>query len=203
LIEGDFAFRPMLPEDIPRVVDLFHRYMPYSQFARFGKPFLTALFEGLVSSPWSLELVTPPEGAVEGFITATFSSEKMMGDILSRQSHHLLGGLVKGGTGAVKAIPKAAENLLYTRRTSLPGIQEELMFIVVDPETRQRGLGRSLIITTLNELRDRGVDTVKVSAVAGNKPVRKLLGKLGFKEAMEFKFHGEEMILYTGSTTVE
>jgi len=196
-----YTFRVMTPQDLPRAVDLFHTYMPYSQFARFGKHFLNALFRGMVASKWSIELVTPCQGDIQGFITATFSSGNMLTDILSREAPGLAAGLAKGFPGSLKALPGALENFLYTKRTTVAGLEEELMFIVIDPTARKKGLGKALIIEILKELRARGVDTVKVSTVAGNKPVRKLLGKLGFSEALEFIFHGENMVLYTGSTT--
>jgi ribosomal protein S18 acetylase RimI-like enzyme len=56
--------------------------------------------------------------------------------------------------------------------------------IVVDPESRGRGIGRMLLEATLEELESRGVPRVVLSTAERNEAAQRLFERAGFRRTM-------------------
>jgi ribosomal protein S18 acetylase RimI-like enzyme len=67
---------------------------------------------------------------------------------------------------------------------SLRGPAGVINDIVVDPESRGRGIGRMLLEATLEELESRGVPRVVLSTAERNEAAQRLFERAGFRRTM-------------------
>ena len=67
---------------------------------------------------------------------------------------------------------------------SLRGPAAVVHDLVVDPESRGRGVGRLLLDATLSHLRSRGVPRVVLSTAERNEPAQRLFERVGFRRTM-------------------
>lgn len=71
--------------------------------------------------------------------------------------------------------------------------EAHILDIAVAPEVRKRGLGETLLDSTLDIMRSNGVVDVFLEVRKSNAPARALYGKFGFREAFERKnYYGDE-----------
>jgi ribosomal protein S18 acetylase RimI-like enzyme len=67
---------------------------------------------------------------------------------------------------------------------ALRGPAGVLQDVLVDPEHRDRGVGRLLVDAALSFLRSRGMAQVVLSTAEANEPARRLFARLGFRRTM-------------------
>lgn len=100
-------------------------------------------------------------------------TRKQVSDMLAMPSGHVI------------AVDRAGERLEergdvagFALSRAAPG-EEELLLIAVDPEQRERGLGRRLLANLVGDARQRGAERVFLEMREGNPAVR-LYDRIGF-----------------------
>jgi ribosomal protein S18 acetylase RimI-like enzyme len=78
--------------------------------------------------------------------------------------------------------------------TTLP--RSEVLSIAVSRLLRSRGVGQMLLHTAFEELRNRGVERVKVAVAAANTGANRFYARCGFRLALTRLHHGEPMNIY-------
>ena len=60
--------------------------------------------------------------------------------------------------------------------------EADMMNLAVSPEARRQGIGRALVLTLAERLRENGVHSLTLEVRASNAPARKLYESLGFAQ---------------------
>jgi len=72
----------------------------------------------------------------------------------------------------------------------------EVLSIAVSPLLRGQGVGQMLLDAALNDLRNKGIERVKVAVGAANTGANRFYERYGFRLALTRQHHGEPMNLY-------
>jgi ribosomal protein S18 acetylase RimI-like enzyme len=117
------------------------------------------------------------------FITATAGTEKGYGSFLGTQlDEPNIIILVADRDG--KVIGYTYSGVEGTDYMSLRGPAGVLYDIVVDPAHRKQGVGRMLIVATLEALKARGAPRVVLSTAEQNHSAQRLFDRAGFRRTM-------------------
>jgi ribosomal protein S18 acetylase RimI-like enzyme len=181
-------------KDLDDIYRLYDKYMYDSHLAKMGPSFVKGYLEAIITSAECVTFIAEEDSAV-GFIMGSYDHRaikfRLLRDakILSEWFRKLL-----------RRPSLAFETLAlmtYPMLSYIKGIRAELLFISIVPEYRNRNIATMLIDATLDSMRNKKIDAVKVSTVATNDVVNRLLAKLGFRRRRAFRIFGKEMILYT------
>jgi len=189
----------MALEHVPRVAELHAAHLKQSFFATLGLGFLRRLYRRLVLSRHGLGFVHETDGRVDAFITAAYDADALRAELLRRDA---LPAALHVAVAALRrpwVLCRAAETLAYGRKTDLPDVAAEMLFISLEPERRREGLATGLIARVLAEFQQASIGRVKVTTEADNEPVNRLLAGLGFETQAEFRLHGKLMRLHARS----
>ena len=182
--------------DYERVCELYMKYMPPSFFAKLGEEFIRLLLKSQLESKWVISYVWERNNEVIGFITASTNCERVMFDSIKRYFWQFNWVLIKQVIKNPVLIKSIIETFFYFNRAGEKDIKPEMLYISVVPDHRNRKIGEYLIRRVLKELKSRGKRRVKVSTLAKNKPVNRLLLRLKFQVATKFNMYNKEMLLY-------
>ncbi|MBN2055924.1 GNAT family N-acetyltransferase [bacterium] len=191
------SIRDMVPADLQQVTGLYADHMYDSFYAQLGSGFIRTLLGGILHDRRQISLVVEVEGGIAGFIMVSRHAERTTVSLLRRRGP----ALAWRAALACLAVPRRVLLLLETPRyfraggSRLDDAEAEMLFIVVDPRCRRRRLAQRLICEVLARYRLHGIRRVKVSIVAGNGAVLRLLARLGFSVCGEFSFYGKTMTL--------
>ena len=181
-------------KDLDDIHRLYENHMYDSQLSKMGASFVKGYLEAILNSAECVTFVAREDSTV-GFIMGTYDHKaikfRLLGNtkILSEWFRKLL----RRPSLAIETLSLIAYPLL----SHIKGIKAELLFISILPEYRNRNIATMLIDATLDSMRKRDIDEVKVSTVATNDVVNRLLTKRGFSKRRVFRIFGKEMILYT------
>lgn len=189
--------RPLKQDDIPRVARFHSSYIPYSTFAQLGIPFLKTLYQGFLGSDYGFVYTCWEGEEMQGFIAGATDSQRLLRSLFRRHLLFLLQISLKALFRHPRLLSSLFQTFHYPRRTDLPQTKAELLFIAVKPESRRRGIGNRLILKSLQELKRRGIDGVKVSVERKNQGTINLLKKMHFSQERKFSFYQRERILFS------
>ena len=192
--------RPLNPNDISQVARFHSSYIPYSTFAQLGIPFLKTLYQGFLNSDYGFVYTCWEGGKMQGFIAGTTDSQRLLRSLFRRHLFFLLLVSLKALFRRPRLLYPLFQTFHYPRRTDLPQTKAELLFIAVKPESRRKGIGHKLILKSLEELKRRGIDGVKVSVERKNQGTINLLKKMHFSQERKFSFYQRERILFSYRT---
>ena len=185
--------REAVPEDLDSIVSLYGAYMFDSYLVNFGPLFVKRYLEIILNSKNCVTLVTGARRPV-GFIMAALDAKKILAELL------LDTGVFRAWMNQALVRPGRAlqslELLSYPLRARRRNINAELLFIALDPAYRGQGHAARLIDSVLRRMRSKGVRRVKVTTLAANTAVNRLLAKLGFELKKTFRLFGRPMHLY-------
>lgn len=189
--------RPLKQDDIPRVARFHSSYIPYSTFAQLGIPFLKTLYQGFLSSDYGFVYTYWEGEEMQGFIAGATDSQCLLKSLFPRRLFFLLMVSLKALFRHPGLLFLLFQTFHYPRMVNLNQTKAELLFIAVKPESRERGIGSKLILKSLEELKRRGIDRVKVSVERNNWGAINLLKKMHFSQERSFSFYHRERILFS------
>jgi ribosomal protein S18 acetylase RimI-like enzyme len=189
--------RPMREADVPDVARLHHAAMGNSLWARLGRPFLEALYRGLLRHPSFLGAVYLEDGRVRGFIAGTEDSGSLFGDTFRRAGLRLVLPTLRGIRRDPGTLRHLVQTPLYFRRSQpAEDVAAESLFCSFEPDLRGKRVSGHINKALFDELRARGHRAVKITTEADNEGARRQLGSWGFAEVGRFRFYGKDMITY-------
>lgn len=188
--------RPMQFRDAPRVAELHEAAMGNSLWAQLGRRFLTALYQGLVDSPWFLGFVYVEDGEIRGFIAGSIDTSKMFRDVGRRRMMFI------APTAALGLLrrPRVARTLLETARyfgaSGAEDVAAESLFCSFVPNLRGRRVSGHINKVLFDELYARGRGQVKITTEVDNEGANRQLQSWGFEQHGTFRFYGKDMVTY-------
>lgn len=194
MAEREILIREACEDDLKGIYRLYADYMFDSSLLRFGRAFVEEYLKVIVRSKGCVTLIAKKGHAV-GFIMVAFNSRKLFLRIFFNR--RIIYRWLKQGLTNPKMALGGLESLYYPARTYLERVKAEFLFIAIEPEYRRIGLAARLINEVLSQMSKKEIEKVKVTTLADNNSVNKLLHKLGFKVEKEFKFFKKLMYLHS------
>ncbi len=189
MISGKNVIRKASVDDLEEMFKLYTLYMFDSYIAEVSPALLKTWLQQLVESTNCVVLCSA-KSKVMGFIVATLNSKKLYRELIFNK-HRL--GFLKEPINYLRMV----EFLIYPFKIYLTNTFAEMVFIVVDPEYRNRSIAKKLIFGVLKEMSNKNIKKVKVTTVVSNAAVNNLLNSMMFKKERRFKFLGKDMFLYS------
>ncbi|GAA6754840.1 GNAT family N-acetyltransferase [Thermus thalpophilus] len=195
--------RPAKPQDLPAIAHISHQTLLLGREGSRVFP-SEALWGELFVAPYlkrgCCNLVAEEGNEVVGYILGACSDWALLGHLLPRLPLLLL-WLALGRFGP--PLPHLAYllRLLLFRGPRAPkGRYPAHLHIAVSPKAQGQGVGRALLATFLDCLKEKGVPGVQLSTTRANQAARRLYQSLGFrlyaKRASPFwaPYHGRPVI---------
>jgi len=189
--------RRIEPTDIGRITELYYSNIKESFFSVFGKDFLRLVLEAMVTSEFTIGYVLELNSDVEGFIIGTTDTPKLFRNVLYKKWPKLLLNVFVVVLRKPAIFKHVLDSFNYSDKTHIEDTEAELLFIAIESEYRNQDFGKMLINGALQEIKNRGIEKVKVSTLNSNEVVNKMLENFGVKLEKEFRFYEKEMNLYT------
>ena len=189
--------RPLKQNDIPQIARFHSLYIPHSTFAQLGIPFLKTLYQSFLKPRCGFVYTYWEGGKMQGFIAGATDSQHLLRSLFLRHFLFLLVISLKALFRHPRFFSLLFQTFQYPKKVDLPQTKAELLFIAVKPENRGRGIGSKLILKSLEELKKRGIDGVKVSVEKKNRGAINLLRKMHFSQERNFSFYHRERILFS------
>jgi glycosyltransferase involved in cell wall biosynthesis/ribosomal protein S18 acetylase RimI-like enzyme len=165
--------------DVPAMALLHDRCITEGFLATLGASFLRRLYRRIVRSPEAFALVAAEGDEVRGFVAVAHDTRRLYREFLL---HDAVPAGAAAATAAVRAPARVLETLRYgtvARDGDLP--HAEILAVAVDANARERGIGRRLVSSSLDELRRRGIDAARVVTVVGNEAALRMYVAAGFE----------------------
>ncbi len=182
-------------DDISQVARFHSLYIPHSTFAQLGIPFLKTLYHSLLKSRYGFVYTYWEGKEMQGFIAGATDSQRLLRSLFLGHFLFFLGISLRALFRHPRLLSSLFQTFQYSRKVSLPQTKAELLFIAVNPESRRRGIGSKLILRSLEELKRRGINGVKVSVERNDQKTINLLQKMHFCQEKKFSFYQRERVL--------
>ena len=182
---GEVVIRVAQRSDAGRLAELHTTRIVEGFLPTLGPRFLARLYHRLVVSPDGFAVVAVRDARVIGFAAGATDLGRIYRSFVVRD------GLV-ASLGAAPRIFGSWRAVLETLR--YPGSSDdlpeaEILSVAVDLDAAGRGIGRSLLSATLDELTRRGVRAAKVVAGADNRAAVALYTQAGFAVRKRIEVH--------------
>ncbi len=145
---------------------------------QLGQPFLRRLYSRAVRSRRALVVVAAEDETVAGFVAATTDTGAFYREFLVRD----------GFAAGLAALPRIVRSLRSVLETLRYGVQDEkglpkaeILAVAVQERTLARGIGTTLVESTLNELATLGIDSVRVVTAVENERAIRMYERAGFR----------------------
>ena len=188
--------RPMQYRDADRVAELHHAAMGNSLWAMLGRPFLAALYRGLVDSPWFLGFVYVEDGEIKGFIAGSLDTSAMYRDVLKRRSLFFAPAAIRGLVRNPRVGIKLLETARYFGVSGADDVPAESLFCSFVPDLRGKRVSGHINKVLFDELYARGRGQVKITTEVDNEGANRQLQSWGFEQRGTFRFYGKQMVTY-------
>lgn len=181
--------------DLDKIQYLYRGHMFDSYLSGFGDSFVKGYLKVILKSKNCRTLIAERDDAA-GFITVVFDRGKLLRELFS-SPEFLFSCAMRTLARPVLVLESTGLMPYLFNSLCANGIKSELLFMVIAPGYRRRGIGTDLIQKSLNLIKENGINKTMVSAIAVNKEVNELLKKLGFHMEKSFKLFEKKMYLYT------
>jgi len=188
-------------EHVVKISKLHKEGIPTGFLSKQSDDFLINLYKYLIKN--EIVFVAKDEANdVIGFVSATLTTQGLYKKFLKSNFSVLLKFIFKN-LFSIEFLKKSFETFLAPKKTQINELQNdlsELLSIVVDKNTKSKGIGQALVDALDNELSSIGVKEYKV--LVGTKlPANKFYQKKGFKLYKEVELHkGEKSNIYIKNT---
>jgi ribosomal protein S18 acetylase RimI-like enzyme len=165
-----------------------------------GTGFLQLLYRRIIRHPEAFLLVADDQGATVGFIAGSTDIRRLYRSFLWRDG-------VVAAIRSLCPLVRGWRRVLETVRHGSAGGRgmtrgAELLSVAVDPAQQDRGAGRLLVASFLEEAADRGCQFAHVVVGADNARAIALYERAGFVTTERFELHpGTESLLMLWDTT--
>ncbi len=182
----EVEYRAARPDDAPTLARLHADAMSTGFLPTLGHGFLTRLYTALISWPDAVVLVAASPNEPVGFVAGVADTGAFYKHFIRK--HGARAALAAGWRLARPAtLTRAVETLRYDG--GAVDADAELLALAVADTARRQGLGMSLGTRFLEQMRQRGVDRIRVVVGADNDAAVSLYARLGFTEAAEVEVH--------------
>ncbi|MDY0039581.1 MAG: GNAT family N-acetyltransferase [Desulforhabdus sp.] len=181
-------------EDCPRIAELHRAEIRTGFLSGLGIPFLTLLYQSMVTSSRAFCKLARDGDRTIGFISGAESTGGFYKDFLKKNSLEASLILFRK-LREPKTVLKICETLFYPTRQNSSNCHAELFSIVLDTKYRNRGIAQRLFAELLHEFEIRGVKHFKVIAGSDLKPACRFYEKVGGKLSSEIEVHKDEKSL--------
>lgn len=159
-------FRPARLADAPTLAKLMVEGLS-SRLNDLGPWFVTLLHRHMITSPYNLCIVAEQQGMLVGYGAVLTPTRKFYLDFLLRKG--LLCVLITlPWLFRPKNLHVALRGFTYFPRSSHDDPEAELVSLVISPNVCRAGIGTALFLRLVEELRSRGIDTLKICTSAEN-----------------------------------
>jgi ribosomal protein S18 acetylase RimI-like enzyme len=191
---------PAHAEDVPAVAALHVRAISEGFLSSLGERFLRRLYRRVLVVPGSVLFVAHGGGEVVGFVAGSRHVTRLFAEFARRDG-------VAAALGSPWRLARSWRRVLETRRLgSAERNQEaadgELLAIAVAARWRGHDIGRRLVETLLEAMRDAGAARVDVVVGADNAPAIALYHRAGFGNVRSFEVHSGTTSLLLRHSTV-
>ena len=190
------AIRPMQFRDAWAVAQLHQAAMGHSLWSRLGMPFLHALYQSLVDSPWFVGFVYVEESEVRGFVAGSSDTSMMYRDIARRRFMFLGPAAALGLLRNPSATRALVETYRYFGASGAADVPGESLFCSFAPQLRGKRVSGHINKVLFDELAARGHTQVKITTETDNEAANRQLQSWGFKDVHRFRFYGKDMVTY-------
>jgi ribosomal protein S18 acetylase RimI-like enzyme len=188
---NEVVIRPARTPDAAVLSRLLDTEIPWGRLRDFGPGFLTVLNRAFCESPHSVCFVAEIEGKVVGYCAAAVHLGRF----------YRWFALRRGFSAALAILPNLfslhrlqtlLKALAYRGNPGPTGPQAEIALLAVSREFSGRGLGQRLVSSTMDALRARGVDAVRIGTVTeGNDAALKVYTRYGFRVVRNNSIYGD------------
>ncbi len=184
---GMFTLQPISEAQIDSVVALHQMALSYSLNSRLGTGHLSYLYSNMRQDATCLSIVAVMEGEVLGVVCAALNPEMLTRRLLAgfptRQWVALLGRIVCQPTFLLEWLK--SRSLSHPVTFQDMKVRPYLTVIAVSPAARRSGLGRALVGTVDNFVRQHGQSFYHLDTRTDNSMARAFYSRLGFIELEE------------------
>lgn len=194
----EFMVRPLKKEDCREAAEIRFEAQEWGFLSSMGIAFLTELLKGTCESKWGFGIACVDSNErIVGFVYATTDLQKYYRDVFLRR------GIVLAFWAFLRLLrqPKLIWGLL--QYLSYPGrvhydhhIKAEWLTMVVRTECRNRGIGKRLTLSLIDEFKRRGVKQFKSTVPSNNKISCQIHDRFGFRLLGTFELYGERINVY-------
>lgn len=190
--------RIMECKDVDAVVNLYQRYMNNPFFEHLGKSFLEILWNYLITTELSINLVLEDKdrNKVVGYITGVIDCVKVFRIFLIKEALALIKINFLKFSNISKNLRLLLELNSYHKNTILNSIKAQILSVIVHPKYRG-GKGEELTRTLLEEFKKKNIFKVKATILKDNSISNQLLRNFGFKLEKLFNFYNYKICLYS------
>jgi len=150
-------------EDVLRqAANLHYQTLAYRSFiTSFGQDFLYELYKGILGSHLGIFIFTSADSRLKGFILGCTNSQKLISIIFKR--FWIFGKLIIPVVLRNPVIIKKLITTIFYPQKEGVKTKGELLVIVVEPDSRSRGIGSMLLKKLDEEFRKHGICEYKVT----------------------------------------
>lgn len=197
--------RPMIPADVPAVVDVHLRAFPGFFLSFLGPRFLREFYRSFLRDPRGVAFVAEETATsrILGVAAGPLSPDGFFRSLLARRWWAFFMASVGPLVRNPGILPRLARAVSY-RGEPPAGLKRALLStIAVAPELQRRGIGLSLIGVWSEAVRAQGAPGCYLTTDAvSNDPVNRFYERAGWTRARTLETpEGRRMILYTHDFT--
>lgn len=191
---------PLAKEHAAQAAELHIAGIGMGFISSLGPRFVTALYEGIATSPYGFGYVAVKNGQVLGFATWTTNLSKLYRSVIMKKGHRLF-FTIAGKLISISTIKKVFETLFYASRTEKMDLPEAELLSIATAEAGQRqGLARKMMEAGFEECHRRGIRKLKIMAGTPLVAANKFYQKNGFEIAGRIENHGVVSNVYVVPT---
>ena len=178
--------------DAPGAASMHAQLIADGFLSSLGPAFLRRLYRRIIRTDGSFLLVAESDGTVIGFVAGSEAVGTLYRSFFWRDG---VVATLSAPLQLITALPRVLETLRHGRGAARAE-GGELLAIAVDPNWRQRHVGRQLVEGFLRELEQRGAHAARVVVGSGNAAAIAMYRQAGFTPARTFEMHrGTESVL--------
>lgn len=166
-----------------------------------GSGFLLKLYGCLAASSKAVVFVAVRDGQVVGFICGSINTSEVYREFIGR-SGFAAGILLVPRLLSLSVFRKVIETLLYPARASnqeLP--HSEILSFCVGRANQRQGIGKRLFCVLIDELRNHGVEQVKIVTGSSQIEAQQFYGSIGARRVAEIEVHkGSNSLVFVYDT---
>ncbi|HPM76219.1 MAG TPA: hypothetical protein PK961_03940 [bacterium] len=195
--------RPMTEGDLPSVAQLFCERLPASPLSQMGEAFVGAFIGGFIACPLGMADVEHDGQRVLGFAIASTDAAGTFAWLRENRWAELSSYREAAVTDRARGFWQLLESGAHYHPHYLPEVAAELLFVAVHWDKEGTRLAAGLVRRMLTELRDAGVNQVKIYVGLHNSPPQNMLWALGFERRATFVQDGRELVAYVYSNLAQ
>lgn len=184
----------MKKEDIDTIAEIHYKSLPNDYLPSLGLSFLRKVYySGAFNSPYGHVYVYQHKKKIVGFINIAWNNSKFLKYIFFRKIHWIVFIFFTRVLWNVKLLKNSIEilfNLFQTKMQNLP----EIVFIAVQKEYRGKGIGKKLVLHSIEYLKKLKLNCCVTKTLSSNLNVIHMYKKIGGVIKSKFRLIGQEYV---------